>query len=78
MKTVPAKNILYVSMDDMELMDFSKYPLKEILEVYQSSIIKASIKDKPCYILIDEIQKASNWSMFLKNWFDLYPKLNKS
>lgn len=87
-KGVDPKTVLYVQMDDAELLlayaegkrgvaagkaDTSGF-FKAVLEEYSALMGKDLSKDR-LYFFLDEIQDAENWDSWLKHYYELYPNL---
>ena len=65
---VPAENILYISFDDpiLKLSGFA-----QVLETYRSYIPHTGVH----YFLLDEVQYAEDWSLWVKRLYDSEPAL---
>ena len=64
-RTVDAKKILYVNLDD-ELLK------KERLESIYTCYRQHMNPDKPAFVFLDEIQNSDGWEHFLKKYYDLH------
>src|SRR3989344_4759472 len=63
------KDIIYFSFDE------AKNEPREILRVYEESIIKEKISNRKIFIFFDEIQKVEDWQNKIKVFYDLYPNI---
>jgi len=65
---ISPENILFFSFDETSVN------LGEVIESYKEMQEK-DFREEKIYILLDEIQKCSNWENEIKKHYDLYPKL---
>lgn len=65
LKTVNPTQILYISFEDSSLMDFDN-----VLDFYQSKILKADLEKKQTYLFLDEVQYLKNWQYHVKKYYD--------
>ena len=65
LKENKAEEILYVPFDDPKLTDF-----ENIIEFYETKILKTELGDRKTYILLDEVQYLENWQYHLKKYYD--------
>ncbi len=69
----PAHNILYISMDHTSISTLSEEPIKDVLDIFTKYVLPPE-SDK-AYIFLDEVQVVSNWSNYLKQYYDLGTKV---
>jgi len=65
-KTPPA-NIIYLSFDDPKIRDLD---FDEIIDFYESKILKSSLEKEKTFFFLDEVQYLENWSLLIKKYFD--------
>ena len=63
---IEAKNILYLSFDDLQ----TRQDFDQIIKVYQELVKKVLPFEKEVYFFLDEVQFLENWSLYLKRYFD--------
>jgi predicted AAA+ superfamily ATPase len=66
---VPAHNIMYLSMDHTSLFTLCDEPVKDVLDTFFKFILPPG-SDR-AYIFLDEVQVVSDWSNYLKQYYDL-------
>jgi len=67
-QTIPLQNIIYINFEDIRLYPLISNELKNLPEVYFENF--SFVKDKPLWMLIDEIQSIENWERFVRNFLD--------
>ncbi len=70
-KGVNPNNVLYISVDNKELIR-NKVGIEKILETYYKLLVKKPMdSDETVYVFLDEIQDIEDWHDTLKNLWDL-------
>jgi predicted AAA+ superfamily ATPase len=60
----PPTAVCYLRLDDPDLLG---KPLGEVVEVYRGAIWS---RDRPAYLLLDEVHGSPDWALQLKAWFE--------
>jgi len=63
---IDPESILFLSLEDLQ----TREDLDEIVKVYQQLTKKVLNRRKKVYFFLDEVQFLSNWSFYLKKYFD--------
>jgi len=70
-KGIPPKNIIYFSFDQ-----FKEIEIRNVLKEYEI-LAEKDLRQEKYILLLDEIQKVTNWEEQLKNIYDLFGKNTK-
>ncbi|MFC6993199.1 ATP-binding protein [Haladaptatus sp. GCM10025707] len=72
------EHVLYMTTEASTISSDADNILSDILTIYESRVLGRSFEtlDSPVYILIDEVQKATNWGDTVKLYADRYDQLH--
>jgi hypothetical protein len=70
---VPAHNTMYLSMDHTSISALSDELIKDVLDIFIKYVLPP--ESEKAYIFLDEVQVVSNWSNYLKQYYDLGTKV---
>jgi predicted AAA+ superfamily ATPase len=66
--TIPAKQVLYVNLDDLALQEAT---IQQIIEEHERLMVPTGKR----YILLDEVQRKPGWERWLKRYYDGAPDM---
>jgi predicted AAA+ superfamily ATPase len=71
-------SVLYATTEASTISSDAAHILSDILNVYETRVLGRSFEalDSPVYILVDEVQKATDWGDTVKLYADRYDDLN--
>ncbi|MBN1134868.1 MAG: ATP-binding protein [Methanosarcinaceae archaeon] len=70
---VPPHNTMYISMDHTSISALSEEPIKDVLDTFFKYVLPPD--SEKAYVFLDEVQVVSNWSNYLKQYYDLGTKV---
>lgn len=74
---VPAECIMYLNIDNSQIMSNPENIIRDSMDVYQQYILETSFREveEDIFVFIDEIQKLDEWASTLKYYTDTYSNL---
>lgn len=74
---VPAKRILYLTIDNSQVLSDPENIIRDSIEVYERHILQEAIQsvEDDIYVFIDEVQKSEGWADTLKYFTDTYDNI---
>src|SRR3989338_6959648 len=78
LKVQEPETILYVQFDDRKLLDLTRSPLQDVLDVYEEFVLKEKLEltQRPVCLFLDEVQRLPSWQQVVKDLLAANPKLN--